>query len=219
MSMTVDRFLQGMTPQEHIANMKINRERFSQVLANVEIPADDREYFASLPSSLHVAVITEDWCGDHITTTPVLYKLAEDAGKLDVRVFMRDQNWDLADAFLPKHRRDTVPVFVFFTSEDMREISLFIETAPDLVPSIDGMEDAIREAHPEVPDIGNDVNEMSDSTRNLLRQERGSFRVNHAREWGRVISRDFREVVAAGLARSPGEGPAEGGTEWPPPDS
>ena len=217
MATAVEWFLKGMTPQEHIAQMKINRERFEQVHAAVEISPDAKEYFASLPSPLQVAVITEDWCGDHITTTPVLYRLAEETGKLEVRTFMRDQNWDLARTYLPEHRQDTVPVFVFFTKEDMRQISLYIETSKKLVPFIDSMEDVIKKAHPEVSDINKDVNEMSESTRNLLRQERGMFRVNHAGEWGRVISQDFQEVVVAGLARKPDEGPAEGGTEWPPP--
>ncbi len=216
MALTVEQFLQGMTIQEHIARMKINRERFSQVLAAVETPQREKEYFARLSSPLRVAVVTEDWCGDHVSTTPVLYKLAQDTGKLEVRVFMRDENWELAYTYLPEHRTDTVPFFVFFTPEDMRQISIFIETSPEIVPFIDGMEEAIQKAHPEVPDINGDVNEMSESTRNLLRQERGAFRVNHAREWGRVISRNFREVVAAGLARKPGEPPAEGGTKWPP---
>ena len=217
MGLTTERFLRGMTPEEHMAQMKINRERFAEVLSAVEIPAEDRQYFSDLSSRLRVAVFTEDWCGDHITTTPVLYRLAELTGKLEVRVFMRDQDLPLANSFLPDNRWGTVPVFVFFTPDDMREVSRFIETAPELVPTLDGMEEAIRSAHPEVPDTSNDVNEMSESTRNLLRQERGGFRVKHAGEWGRVISRNFREVVFAGLSRGPEEGPAEGGTEWPPP--
>ena len=217
MGLTTERFFEGMTPQEHIAQMKVNRERFSQVLSAVEIPREDKEFFAELPSHLRVAVVTEDWCGDHVTTTPVLYRLMEESGKLDVRVFMRDQNWDLAHSFLPEHRWDTVPVFAFFTVGDMREISRFIETSPELVPVLDGMEEAIRNEHPDVADINKDVNEMGDSTRNLMRQERAEFRVRHAGEWGRIISSNFRQVVAAGLARKPGEGPAEGGTKWPAP--
>ena len=197
--------------------MKINRERFSRVFAAVEIPPEDKEYFAKLPSPLRVAVITEDWCGDHVSTTPVLYKLAEDTGKLEVRTFMRDQNRELARTYLPEHRTDTVPFFVFFTPENMRQISLFIETAKELVPAIDGMEDAIRNSHPDVPDINKDVNEMSESTRDLIREGRASYRVDHAQEWSRIISRNLREVVKAGLALRPDEGPAEGGTEWPPP--
>ena len=38
MELTAERFLRGMTPQEHMAHMKINRERFSQVFDAVEIP-------------------------------------------------------------------------------------------------------------------------------------------------------------------------------------
>ena len=199
-----------------MAHMKINRERFARVLDAVEIPADDAEYFATLPSPLKVAVFTEDWCGDHVTTTPVLYRLSEVSGTLEVRVFMRDQHLELANSFLPEDRWGTVPVFVFLTSDDMMEISLFIETAPELVPVLDGMEEAIRKAHARVPDIGRDVNEMSQGTRELLRQERGAFRLRHAREWGSTISHSFREVVAAGLSQNPRDGPAQGGTKWPP---
>ena len=193
MGMTAAQFLEGMTPGEHMAGMKINGERFAQVLAAIEVPTEDKGYFAGLPSPLRVAVFTEDWCGDHVTTTPVLYRLAEGAGKLEVRVFMRDQNLEVANSFLPENRWGTVPVFVFFTQDDMREVSRFIEMSADLVPVLDGMEESIKKSHPEVPDIDKDVNEMSDSTRNLLRHERGAFRVNHAREWGRTIFRDFEE--------------------------
>ena len=225
MEMTKERFLSGMTPAEHVERMKVNRERFTQVMAAVEIPPECRDYFAGLASPLKAAVVTEDWCGDHVTTVPVLYRLAEESGKLDVRVFMRDQNWDLADAFLPPHRRDTVPVFAFFTPEAMRPssplrikcIAVFIETSRDLVPVLDGMEAAIQESLSHLPDIGADVNEMSPETRAELRRERGAFRVDHAAEWGRVISRDIRDVVADGLSRGPNSPPAEAGTEWPPP--
>ena len=138
-----------------------------------------------------------------VTTSPppVLYRLAGDTEKLMSGCSCATRTWDLAHTFLPEHRWDTVPLFVFLHPEDMRPISIFIETAPELVPSIDGIEEAIRKAHPEVPDINKDVNEISQETRNLLREERGAFRVNHAKEWGRVISRDFRRVVASGLAR------------------
>ena len=217
MEMTVERFLKGMTPTEHVARMKVNKARFAEVMAAVEISPDVRDYFAGLTSPVSVAVVTEDWCGDHVSTVPVLYRLAEESGNLDVRVFMRDESWDLADAFLPPHRRDTVPVFAFFTGGDMRWIAVFIETSRDLVPVLDGMDDAIRDSLAHLPDIRADVNDMSQETRAALRRERGLYRVNHAAEWGRVISRDFRDVVADGLSRGPNSPPAEAGTEWPVP--
>ncbi len=217
MEMTGERFLKGMTPAEHVARMKVNRDRFVEVMSAVVIPPDVRDYFAGLAAPLRVAVVTEDWCGDHVSTVPVLYRLAEESGNLDVRGFMRDESWDLADAFLPPHRRDTVPVFAFFTGGDMRWVAVFIETSRDLVPVLDGMDDAIRDSLGHLPDIRADVNDMSQGTRAALRRERGLYRVNHAAEWGRVISRDFRDVVADGLSRGPNSPPAEAGTEWPVP--
>ena len=77
MALTPDTFLQGMTPEEHIERMTINKDRFAQVLDKVDVGPEDRAYFSQLPAPLRVAIFTEDWCGDHVSTTPVLYKLAQ----------------------------------------------------------------------------------------------------------------------------------------------
>lgn len=196
--------------------MTINKDRFSQVLDRVEVGSEDNDFFAQLPTRLRVAIFTEDWCGDHVSTTPVLYKLARESGNMDVRVFIRAEHVDLADSFLPENRRGTVPVFAFFNGDDMEHVALFIETSHELVPVLDGMEDEIKRSHPDIPDIDKDVNEMSEATRNLIRQERASYRINHAPEWGRTIARSMRQVVAEGLQRRQGDGPAVGGTKWPP---
>ncbi len=216
MAFTHEMFLEGMTPGEHMDKMTINKERFSQVLGKVEVGSEDKEFFSQLSTPLRVAVFTEDWCGDHVSTTPVLYKLAQDSGKMDVRVFIRADHIDLANSLLPENRWGTVPVFAFFNGDEMDHVALFIETSPELVPVLDGMEEEIRRAHTEVPDIAKDVGEMSESTRNLIRQERASYRINHAPEWGRTIARSMRNVVAEGLQRQPGGVPAVGGTKWPP---
>jgi len=215
MVLTLDVFLQGMTPEEHMEQMTINKDRFSQVLEKVEVGPEENEFFSQLPAPLRVAIFTEDWCGDHVSTTPVLYKLARDSGGMDVRVFIRADHTDLANSFLPENRWGTVPVFAFFNGDDMDHVALFIETSQELVPVLDGMEDEIRRSHPEVPDIDKDINEMSESTRNLIRQERASYRITHAPEWGRTIARSMRNVVAEGLQRGQGDGPAVGGTKWP----
>ena len=67
MEMTGERFLKGMTPKEHVARMKVNKDRFVEVMAAVEIPPEVRNYFAGLTAPPTVAVVTEDWCGDHVT--------------------------------------------------------------------------------------------------------------------------------------------------------
>ena len=60
MTITVERFRQGMTPQQYVDQMKTNRDVFQKVLASVKASPDDESYFSALPEPLCVAVFTED---------------------------------------------------------------------------------------------------------------------------------------------------------------
>ena len=216
MTITVERFRQGMTPQQYVDQMKTNRDVFQKVLASVKASPDDESYFSALPEPLCVAVFTEDWCGDSLTCTPALFQLAKDTGNLEVRVFLRDQNTELAQAHLPQHRWGTVPVFVFF-NPNMQEISRFIETAPGMVPILDELEvNSLREVGVN-PDTTKSQGELDEGTRNLVRKKRIEARITRAREWGQIVVRSIRQVVSDGLAREPDQRPAEGGTQFPPP--
>ena len=216
MALTIGKFLEGMTPQEYVDQMKTNQKAFIQVQALVETAPWEKAYFSHLTESLRVAVFTEDFCGDSLISTPSLFRLAEDTSNLEVRVFLRDQNLELANSYLPEYRWGTVPVFVFF-NQDMHEVSCFIETAPEMVPIVEEMGAAIVRAHPEISDIGKKLSEMSESTRNLFRQERITTRVAHAQEWGQIVVSSVRQVVAEGLTKSPDQRPTVGGTHFPPP--
>ena len=216
MTMTAEKFRQGMTPQQYVDQMKTNQEAFQKVLASVKASPDDEAYFSTLPEPLLVAVFTEDWCGDSLTGTPALFQLAKDTGNLEVRVFLRDQNTELAHAHLPEHRWGTVPVFVFF-DPNMQEISRFIETAPGMVPILDELEvNSLREAGVD-SDTTERRGELDEGTRNLARQKRIDARIARAREWGQIVVGSIRQVVTDGLARKPDQRPAEGGTQFPPP--
>ena len=83
----------------------------------------------------------------------------------------------------------------------------FVETAKELVPDIDAMDEMI-------------AKELASEGEVEARRRRGGnrteFRVRRARAWGNVILQAFSDVVARGLSLSPGDRPAVGGTEWPP---
>ena len=75
--MTPERFAQGMTFPEYLAQMRTNQERFATRLAETEIDPDDRA--AMRGRKLKILVITEDWCGDALVGFPGLAKLVEGA--------------------------------------------------------------------------------------------------------------------------------------------
>ena len=206
MALTEQKFNQGMSPQEYIDQIKVNKQPFLDIYNGIEIPAKSKSLFDGLDSPLNLAVFTADWCGDAVSTTPVILRLAQATPGLSVQVFNRDDELEITNSFLPENRAGTVPVFVVMDSS-MTEIARFVETAKELVPAIDAMDDVIAQ---EI------AGESEENRRAAGRGRRMAFRTTHAQEWGEVILEAFSRTVAEGLKLSPEERPAVGGTQWPP---
>ncbi len=205
MALTEDKFNQGMSTQEYIDQIKVNKQPFLDIYQALDVPAKVKSQFDGLAEPLRLAVFTADWCGDAVSTTPTILRMAESTPKLSVKVFNRDDELDLTNSFLPENRAGTVPVFVVLDSS-MKEVARFVETANELVPAIDAMDEQIRQ---EAEASG------AENVRSAVRGRRTAFRVARAEEWGEVILRAFARTVADGLAASPADRPAIGGTTWP----
>ena len=208
MALTEDKFNQGMTPQEYIDQIKVNKQTILDIYNTIKVPDKAKAQFDGRSEPLRLAVFTADWCGDAVSTTPVIMRLAESTPGLAIQVFNRDDELELTNSFLPENRAGTVPVFIIM-DESMNEIARFIETAGELVPALDAMDEAIAQ---EI------AGESEENKRAAGRGKRMSFRVAHAQEWGEVILDSFGRTVAEGLQSSASERPAVGGTKWPPED-
>jgi hypothetical protein len=121
---TPERFAQGMTFAAYLAQMRTNRERFENRMADSGITPADRE--AIRGRKLKILVITEDWCGDALVGFPALARLVDGAPDVEMRVFLRDENPDVMDQYLKRGLYRTIPVFVFF-DERMNELARFME--------------------------------------------------------------------------------------------
>jgi len=206
--LTQEKFGQGMTTQQYINQIKVNKDPFISIYEAVQVPAASLELFNGLAKPLNLAVFTADWCGDAMSTTPVILKLADSTSNIFLQVFNRDDELELSNSLLPEHRAGTVPIFVVM-DQDMDQKVRFIETASSLVPDIDAMDESI-----EQETAGMDEAEA----RRAKRGRRTSFRVEHAQEWGEVILKEFGGLVADALSGSATDLPVLGGTKWPPED-
>jgi thiol-disulfide isomerase/thioredoxin len=205
MKLTSEKLKQGMTVRQYIDQIKVNKEPFIKIHESVGIPGDVRAAFDSLSEPLTIAAFTADWCGDALSTTPTILRLAESIDTLSISVFNRDEELELTNSFLPENRAGTVPVFVVY-DPSMNEIARFIETANELVPDIDAMDDVIaRELASESPE----------NVRRMRGGHRTAYRVERAREWGNVILKAFQRTITDGLSLPPEGRPAIGGTKWP----
>ena len=127
--MTRERFEQGMTLEQYIDHMSVNRERFVDALDETTIGPEDTRVLAQLGKVRRVLVLSEDWCGTCLAHVPYVVKLVESNASIEMRLFPRDQNPDVMDQYLKRGLYRSIPVFVFF-DEHMNEVARFIESRP-----------------------------------------------------------------------------------------
>ncbi|TMC55942.1 MAG: thioredoxin family protein, partial [Chloroflexi bacterium] len=114
MSITRERFESGLSYQAYKEAMTRNRDRVEANERRVVLDRETVRALKSLPQPLNVVVLAEDWCGDVIANLPVLGRLSEEVGTLNVRIFYRDQNLDLMERWLNQGKFQSIPVFAFF---------------------------------------------------------------------------------------------------------
>lgn len=201
MTITRERFNQGMTYDEYKAQMTRNRDRLEENERTLDLAPEDVQFFAELAEPLHVLVITEDWCGDAIANVPVLGRLAAESGKLDIRVFLRDQNPDLMDQYLNQGIHRSIPVFAFFDAQ-FRPVGHWIER-PALISEMQSkMLADLYQNDPAFAGIapGTSLAVMPEAARARMMQAFGAFRAETRSIADREVVRELRELLARSLA-------------------
>ena len=188
MAVTAERFSQGLNYDEYKAQMTRNQERFVANEEAAAIDVEDKEAIASLENPLNVLVICEDWCGDVIDNLPVLGKLADETGKLNIRVFLRDQNLDIMDQYLKDGQYRSIPVFVFF-DENMNEKGSFLERPESVSARRAEWRKGYFEANPDAGSADTPITQLSEEVRTAMMDAMADKR----EEWKPL---DNKEVVA-----------------------
>ena len=114
---TAERYAQGMTYDEYMGSINVNKARFEEYYANVQLDSGQSSSLRELASSeggpARMMVIGEDWCGDVVRELPVLARVAEAAG-IELRIFPRDENHDIMNEYLKEGLYMSIPVAVFY---------------------------------------------------------------------------------------------------------
>jgi thioredoxin family protein len=199
MAITRERFEQGMTIEQYQAQMTVNQEAFAENIAQAALRPEDVAFFEGLPEPVNTLVITEDWCGDALANVPVLAKVAGETCKLGLRLFLRDQNLDLADQYLKEGKYRSVPVFVFFDQE-MRELGHFIERPARATAEMAEATAKLVAAHPDIPNLGGSFDSMSDAAKKLRYQMLRELRQQRGAAWSEMLLEDIEALLAASPA-------------------
>lgn len=190
-----------MTIDQFKAQMRQNRETLEQSEAAAVIPPEERAFYASLPETLNVLVLAEDWCPDVVAGLSLVSKLAHETGKLNVRVLLRDQHLDVADQYLKEGKYRSIPVLVFF-DQRMREIGHIIERPARATAEMrEGRQRYIAE-HPENPELAAPADQQSEETRALLAQIGRGVRAQRSAIWTRYLLEDIHALLEGVAAQA-----------------
>jgi Thioredoxin len=123
---TPERCDSGLTYADYLSRIERNREKFQFNYDQTAISEDDAEAFRRLAEKAsRVLALGEDWCPDVFRGLPVMARIAEASG-MELRVFPRDDNLDIMNEFLNHGESQSIPTFVFYTS-DHRYVGHWIE--------------------------------------------------------------------------------------------
>lgn len=102
--------------EEYLHYAKLNLQRMHRWDKTFE-PLDDLVAMIQTVLPQDWWVITEGWCGDSAQNLPALAKLAAaSAGKVQLRIVLRDDNPDIMDRYLT-HGSRSIPVLASFDKE------------------------------------------------------------------------------------------------------
>ncbi len=194
MAVTRERFEQGMSYDEYKAQMTRNQERFATNERQLELDPGDAAAFTRLPRPLNVLVLAEDWCGDVIDNLPILGRVAAASDKLNLRVFLRDQNLDLIDQYLNRGEFRSIPVFVFF-DDAFSEVGRFIERPESVTARRDVQRREISLQHPEFGAPDTPISQLPEEPRAALMQAMAAARSASKRTDNAEVVRALREIV------------------------
>jgi len=151
---TPERFAQGMTYDEYMESVKVNKARIEEYYANVSLESAQTDALKELTNPeggpARMMVIGEDWCGDVVRELPVLARVAEAAG-LELRIFPRDENHDIMNEFLKEGKYMSIPVAVFY-DQGHEYICHWIERSEAANREQGEIEAAIRSEDPDISD-------------------------------------------------------------------
>ncbi len=198
MAVTAERFRQGMSYEEAKTKLPRNLPQIEANEARIKLSEADLAPWRNLTQAYNVLVLVIDPCPDVYTNLPILHKIAQESGKLDLSIFMRDDNKDLMSQFM-NGPYESVPVFAFY-DQDFNLRSVFIERPKSVT---DLRADKTREIHGANPAFGafgttayqmaEDIRQRYQAAINEMRSQTTDFYIAESiRELGEIA----RELAA-----------------------
>jgi hypothetical protein len=121
------RFATGLPWKDYMAQMGDTKARTEENYQKSALTEEERKFFGGVKNVRYVMMLAENWCGDVHRNSPLVAHVAEAIPNCELRVFLRDKETDLRDAYL-NNGYQSIPVAVFY-DKDWNELGRWIERA------------------------------------------------------------------------------------------
>ncbi len=202
MAVTRERLNQGMTYEQAKESMPRNKPTIEKNEGIVNLTDADLAPWKALSENFEVLVLVIDPCPDVYTNLPIVNRIAKETGKLNLHIFMRDDNKDLMAQFM-NGPFESVPVFAFY-DQNMQLRSVFIERPKSVTDLRAQKTNEIQSSNPEFGPVGKTAAEMPEDVRAKFSAAINEMRGGTADYYFSESTREFREI-AQDLARGAGE--------------
>ncbi len=192
MAISKERFESGLSVEQFIEEMEVNKEKLVENIDANEFTAEDLEFFRNKP--LSIAAIGEDWCTDVIQFLPVVAKLEKEVPELSLKVFKRDDNTDLIDQYLKEGKYRSIPVFVVYDN-DWNELGHFIERPAEVTRQMGEETRRFAQANPDLEGANRSYENMPDETRTAVRANSSTFRWDNMLAWNRIFIDELKALA------------------------
>jgi len=199
-AVTREQFESGLTYEQWKAKMTRNQERHDANERGLKLSDADLAAFKGLKKPVNVLAIGEDWCGDVIANLPIVGKIAaESGGKLNLRVFLRDQNEELMNQFLKDGKYKSIPVVAFF-DDDFNELGRWIERPGSVTDLREKKRQELYANNPEFGSPSDPPDKLPEDARIKLTQAITQMRDDTKPFADSEVVREMREIVE-GIAK------------------
>lgn len=194
----VQAFQEALTPRQFIESMQTYRGRLKAGYAATEFRPEQLEQIKALPEKLKVLALVEESSGDTIFNLPILMKLADLTGKLDLSLLRRSANEDIAAEYLLRSGRNHLPTYIFYNSKG-QELGTFIERPGFVTMLMAEWFLDFWKTYPDLPGYGKLPGQMPEESRLVLIDFFADKREPHRAEEAAAIVETIVEIARVGL--------------------
>ena len=196
MEITRELIEQGMTYEQYKAQMVENRNLLMEAEQQTILQIEDLQYFSHLPQTVHVLVLTEDWCSPSTKSIPVLAQLADKTGKLQLRFFLRDQNLDIMDQYRKDGVYRSIPTFIFF-DHDFHELGHWQELPAKIEEMMNQMDIELFASDPALVGLSMETPfcDLPERAQERIRAAYKEFWVDNQQLFNDEVARETRAIV------------------------